>query len=163
MASIDSQLAPGEQVVFRTRLHPIVLGGTAGFAAFVIGSTALIIARNELSPATIRWMCLAAAAIVLVSAAPPVLRWWRSEFAVTNRRLVATVGVWSVQRVEVPAPTADAIGVEQTLGGRWLDYGTVRLGRSGDDVDVFSRVARATALRDAAVRHGRGTAASRAR
>jgi hypothetical protein len=123
----------------------------------------LIIVRNDLAPATIRWLCLAAAAIVLVSAAPAVMRWWRSEFAVTNCRLLARVGVWSVHRVELSAPTADAIGVEQTLPGRLLDYGTVRLGRSGGPIDVFPRVARPAALRDAAVRHGRGAAASRAR
>jgi hypothetical protein len=163
MAYVDSQLGPGEQVLFRTRLHPVVLAGTVGFSAFVVGCAALIIARNELAPATVRWLCLAAAAIVLASALPPVLRWWRSEFAVTNRRLLARVGLYRVHCVEVPAPTGDAIGVEQTLPGRLLDYGTVRLGRSGSGSEVFVRVARAQALREAVVQQGRSASASRAR
>jgi hypothetical protein len=163
MRHVDRHLGPGEQVVFRTRLHPVVFAGSLGFALFVAGATALIIARNELAPSTIRWMLLAALAIIVVSAAPTALRWWASDFAVTNRRLLARVGLRRADVVEVSGPGPSAVLVEQTLVGRLLGYGTVRLAAGGAHAEVFPRVARAVALREAYVRAARTGTGTRAR
>jgi hypothetical protein len=163
MRHVDRHLGPGEQVVFRTRLHPVVFAGSIGFALFVAGATVLIIARNELAPATIRWMVLSALAIIVVSAAPTGVRWWASDFAVTNRRLLARVGLRKADVVEVSAPGPTAVLVEQTLVGRLLGYGTVRLAAGAGHAEVFPRVAHATALREAYVRERATGAATRAR
>jgi len=37
MGHIDKHLAPGERVVLRARLHPVIFAGTVTFAAFVLG------------------------------------------------------------------------------------------------------------------------------
>jgi hypothetical protein len=163
MGYVDRHLGPGEQVVFRTRLHPVVFTGSLTFALFVAGATALIIARNELAPATIRWLLLAAVATIVVSGAPTALRWWASDFAVTNCRLLARVGLRAADVVEVAGPAPNAVTVQQTLAGRLLGYGTVRLAAGGGSAEVFPRVARAGALREAFLRETRAGAATRAR
>src|SRR5712692_4142545 len=117
MSYIEKHLAPGEEVAFRTRLHPVIFAGTATFAACVVGATLLVIARNELSAGTIRLLWLAAVAIVAVSFASPYLRWRTSEFAVTNRRVLVKVGLLSVHTVELLLPKVEAIAVDQTLTG----------------------------------------------
>src|SRR2546429_4489898 len=86
MGYIDKHLAPGEQVVFRTRLHPVIFAGTATFAAFVLGAVALIVSRNELSPRTVALLWLAGVVIRPRSLLPLYVRWRPSEFAVTDRR-----------------------------------------------------------------------------
>src|SRR2546430_4795138 len=86
MGYSDSPLAPGEQVVSRTRLHPVIFAGTATFAAFVLGAVALIVSRNELSPRTVALLWLAGVVIGPGSLLPLYVRWRTSEFAVTDRR-----------------------------------------------------------------------------
>src|SRR2546426_6252639 len=86
MGYIDKPLAPGEQVVFRPRLHPVIFAGTAAFAAFVLGAVALIVSRNELSPRTVALLWLAGVLVGPGSLLPLYVRWQTSEFAVTDRR-----------------------------------------------------------------------------
>jgi len=146
MGSLDRHLDADERIVFRTRLHPVVFTGAVGFAAFVIGVAALVVVRNPLAPGTARTLLLGGLAVAAGGFVMPVLRWRRTEFAVTPRRLLATVGLLPARVVELRHGEA-AVEVEQTLGGRLLGYGTVVLG----DV-VFHRVARALVLQAAVPR-----------
>jgi uncharacterized membrane protein YdbT with pleckstrin-like domain len=163
MSYIEKHLAPGEELAFRTRLHPVIFAGTVTFAACVIGVTVLIVARNALAPETIRLLWLAAAAIVVVSFAPPYLRWRTSEFAVTNRRVLVKVGLLSIHTVELLLPKVEAIAVDQTLAGRLLGYGTLRIVGTGGTVEAFPRVSRPQGLREAVARQAPGSPVVRAR
>src|SRR5207247_9752776 len=108
MGYSDKHLAPGEQVVFRTRLHPVIFAGTATFAAFVLGAVALIVSRNELSPRTVALLWLAGVVIGPGSLLPLYVRWRTSEFAVTDRRGVRQVGPLAGVKVEVVLPKVEA-------------------------------------------------------
>ena len=163
MGYIDNHLAPGEQVVFRTRLHPVIFAGTATFAAFVLGAVALIVSRNELSPRTVALLWLAGVVIGPGSLLPLYVRWRTSEFAVTDRRVLVKVGLLSVHTLEVLLPKVEAIGVDQTIGGRLLGYGTLRIVGTGGTVEEFARVAHPQALREAVVRQAPRSTAARAR
>jgi len=145
MGSLDRYLDADERIVFRTRLHPVVFTGAVGFAAFVIGVAALVVVRNPLAPGTARTLVWGALAVAAGGFVMPVLRWRRTEFAVTPRRLLVTVGPLPARLVELRH--GEAVDVEQTLGGRLLGYGTVVLG----DV-AFHRVARALVLQAAVLR-----------
>src|SRR2546426_4559076 len=127
MAYIDNPLAPGEQVVFRTRLHPVIFAGTATFAAFVLGAVALIVSRNELSPRTVALLWLAGVVIGPGSLLPLYVRWRTSEFAVTDRRGLGKGGGLSVRTLEGGLSKGAALGGDQTNGGRRLGYGTLPL------------------------------------
>ncbi len=74
MGYIEKHLAPGEQVVFRTRLHPVIFAGTAAFAAFVLGVVGLIVSRNELTARTVALLWLAGVIIVIGSLLPLYVR-----------------------------------------------------------------------------------------
>ena len=156
MSYTDRHLAPGGRIVFCTRLHPIVFGSNAFFAACVIGVVALIEARNELAPGTVATLWLAGVAIALASLLPPFLRWRTSEFAVTDRRVLVKLGLLSLHTLELLLPKVEAIGVDQPLLGRLL-VGT------GGTVEEFERVARPEALREAVVRLAPASPVARAR
>jgi len=143
---------PGEQVVFRTRLHPVVFAGAAGSSALVIGIVTLIVHRNELSGDTIRLLWLVAALLVALAFVSPYVRWRTSEFAVTSRRVLVKVGLLSVHTLELLIPKVEAIGVDQTIAGRLLGYGTLRIVGTGGTVEAFPRVAEPQALREAVLR-----------
>src|SRR5437762_1838081 len=137
MGYIDKHLAPGEQVVFRTRLHPVIFAGTATFAAFVLGAVALIVSRNELSPRTVALLWLAGVVIGPGSLLPLYVRWRTSEFAVTDRRVLVKVGLLSVHTLEVLLPEVEAIGVAPSIRGRLLGHGPLRLVGHGGTVGGF--------------------------
>jgi uncharacterized membrane protein YdbT with pleckstrin-like domain len=160
---IDKHLGPEEQVVFRTRLHPVVFAGTVGFAAFVAAATALIILRNDLSRQTVGLLCLSAAGAVVVSFVSPFVRWRTSEFAVTTSRVLVKMGLVSVHTIELLLPKVEAIAVDQTLGGRLFGYGTLRIVGTGGTVEAFPRVARPEGLREAVLQGAPRSAAVRRR
>jgi uncharacterized membrane protein YdbT with pleckstrin-like domain len=163
MSYVDRHLAPGEQVVFRTRLHPIVFGSALSFAAFVLGVVALIVVRNDLPPESVRLLWLSGAVLAFGSLVPPYLRWRTSEFAVTDRRVLVKTGLLSVHSLEVLLPKVEAIGVDQPLSGRLLGFGTLRISGTGGTVEEFDRVARPDRLREAVVRQAPASPVARAR
>jgi uncharacterized membrane protein YdbT with pleckstrin-like domain len=163
MGYIEKHLAPGEQVVFRTRLHPVIFAGTAAFAAFVLGVVGLIVSRNELTARTVALLWLAGVIIVIGSLLPLYVRWQTSEFAVTDRRVLVKVGLLSVHTLELLLPKVEAIGVDQTIGGRLLGYGTLRIVGTGGTVETFARVAQPQALREAVIRQAPPATAARTR
>ena len=147
MGRIEAHLAPGEQVVFRTRLHPVIFASTVSFALFVLGVVALIVHRNELAGSTVLILWLAGVAVGVGSLAPLYLRWRRSECVVTDRRVLVSTGLISVRTLEFVLGRVDA-RVEQTIGGRLLGYGTLRV-EGGGAVEAFARLTQPRRLRDA--------------
>src|SRR2546430_594217 len=163
MGYIEKHLAPGEQVVFRTHLHPVIFAGTAAFAAFVLGVVGLIVSRNELTARTVALLWLAGVIIAIGSLLPLYVRWQTSEFAVTDRRVLVKVGLLSVHTLELLLPKVEAIGVDQTIGGRLLGYGTLRIVGTGGTVEEIARLPRPPALREAVVRQDSRSSAARVR
>ena len=152
MSYVDKHLVPGEKVVFRTRLHPIVFGSSAFFAVCVLGIAALVVTRNALPRETVGILWLAAVVIAIVSLAPSWLRWRTSEFVVTDQRVLVKIGLLAVHTLEILLAKVEAIGVDQPLAGRLLGYGTLRIVGTGGTVEEFERVARPDGLREAVVR-----------
>ena len=163
MAALDQHLAPDEAVVLRTRLHPVVFGNAASFALFTLAVVVLIVARNDLTPRTIGLLWLGAAAVVAVSFVPPVLRWRASAFAVTNRRVLAQVGIFSRRVIEAPLGRGAGVRIEQNTWGRLFDYATLALVGPDGAIESFPQVARASALRDATARRAGASSAARGR
>jgi uncharacterized membrane protein YdbT with pleckstrin-like domain len=161
MAALDQHLAPDEAVVLRTRLHPVVFGNAASFALFTLAVVLLIVARNDLTARTIGLLWLGAVGTVVVSSVPPALRWRASAFAVTNRRVLARVGIFSPRVIETPLGRGAGVRVEQNMWGRLFDYATLVLVGPDGAVESFPQVARAAALREATARRATVSAAAR--
>lgn len=65
-----------------------------------------------------------------------------SEFSLTDRRLIVKTG-WMAHSVsELSARRIESVQVEQSLLGRWLDYGTVTVVGSGGTREVLKDIAR---------------------
>ena len=144
-----------ERPIFETRLHPVSLAGTLVFAACVIGATALIVYRNPLAPSTVAELWLAAVVVIALGAAAPLARWWSSRFSVSTHRLTIRAGGFRAQRIDIPLARLTDITVMPGLLGRLLGYGTVRIVPTGEQAEVFPRVAAPDALRDAILRQPR--------
>ncbi len=159
MGYVDKHLGPGERVIFRTRLHPVLFSGAAWFSAFVVLVVTLVIRHNDLSRQATVHLVLGGIAVILASLVTPFARWRTSEFAVTDRRVLIKVGLLSVHTVELLLQKVEAIGVDQTFVGRLLDYGTLRITGTGGTVETFPLVRAPLALRDAVLAQTPGTKA----
>ncbi len=132
MSYVDRNLLEGEQVIYRARLHaiifilPVVLAvlGVAlalYFASWPVAAVGLILA--------------------VVIAFPRFVRFVSSEFAVTNKRVIVKVGLVYRQTLELVLAKVETIGVEQTVPGRLLNYGTIVVTGTGGTKEPFKDIA----------------------
>ena len=140
MSYVDDHLNPGEVVVHRTTLHPVI---------FVSGGLLALPGLLFLTDSGLAWIggfFLFIAAIVLLIA---WLRYSNSEFAVTTTRVIMKVGWLSTRSVELQLAKVEAIAVNQDLLGRVLDFGTLVVGGTGGTKEAFPLIQDPIAFRQA--------------
>jgi uncharacterized membrane protein YdbT with pleckstrin-like domain len=142
MGYIDSLMGRNEQTVFITRQHWLVLIVTAlmdGLLAIAALVVAILLARTE--------GILAVLAIVAVY---PIihfvirfLNWYNAQFIVTNRRVMQIRGVINKRVSDSSLEKVNDVVLEQSILGRFLNYGTVEI-ITGSDIGVnfFKHMAR---------------------
>jgi uncharacterized membrane protein YdbT with pleckstrin-like domain len=119
---VDDSLAPGEFVVGRARLHPVVmLPGLLVSWTFIL--LPLLVAE---------W-----------------LTWHTTEMAVTNQRLILKRGWVSRHAVEMQLAKIEHIGVDQGALGRFFGYGTIAVRGTGGSLEPFKGVWNPLAFRQA--------------
>jgi uncharacterized membrane protein YdbT with pleckstrin-like domain len=127
MASLDDQLLAGEHIVYRTRPHWILFGGPLFLAivGIALGVTLQLAAGDY-------WYAGAALiGVALLLAIPPTIRYLSSDFAVTDKRVLARMGIVNRQSLETLLTKIEGIGVEQDLWGRVLGFGTITITGTG--------------------------------
>jgi hypothetical protein len=135
MSYVDDHLLPGEQVEHRGHLHRIiyVVAGLLAFLGFAGGVFAF---TQGLGPL---------AAILIVVASLPLLAvhitYTSSEFAVTDKRVIIKVGWIRRRTLETMLNKVENIGVDQTVYGRLLDFGTITVTGTGGTKEAFADIA----------------------
>ena len=94
MASLDDQLLAGERIVYRTRPHWILFGGPLLVAlAGLIAGVTLQLTVHDYRYRYVGWYAGAALlGVALLIALPPTIRYLSSDFAVTDKRVLARMG-----------------------------------------------------------------------
>jgi uncharacterized membrane protein YdbT with pleckstrin-like domain len=139
MSYIEENLMPGERVEYQAHVHWIVY--LPAVALLLITIVFFILgAANEGASFVIGFgvFFLFAAAI---GAAAAQVRKMSSEFAVTNRRVLIKVGLISRHTLELLLHKVEGIGVDQTLSGRLLGFGSIVVTGTGGTRERFDRIA----------------------
>jgi hypothetical protein len=160
MGRVEDRLDPGEQVIFRTGLHPMNFGGALSLALFVALVVVLLIRHNDLPRATEVQIALVGTLVAAQAFVRGLLRWRHTAFLLTERRLLVRSGTYRQHMLALPL----APGVIEQEGGitsRVLDHGTVTVtGPDGQPASV-AHVARARELVEAAGTQARRASAGR--
>lgn len=125
MASyVDTNLMPQEKVLYRAHtslwsLTPMILLGIL-LLVVVVGLYFLVAA----------W-----------------IRYRTTEFAVTDRRVMAKTGLVSRRTVEMFLDKVESLNVEQSVPGRMFDYGTVTIRGTGATSEAFGNISAPLELR----------------
>ena len=132
MSYVDGNLITGERVIYRSRLHWLVLLPPA--LLFVLWlPLAWYLAQGEW--AGFAWLPIVVGVIAIV---PAIIRRQSSEFAVTNKRVMMKTGVFTTRSVELFLNKIEAITVDQNLGGKLFGYGDITITGSGGTNESFS-------------------------
>lgn len=136
MSYVEKHLIPNETVFYFTRLSRIVY---LKAALVLIAALALLAwASTQADPAN---PVYAVAGIVLLIGLTLFLaafiRRLSSEFAVTNKRVIIKLGLFSRRSVEILLTKVEAITVDQTLLGRIFGYGSITIIGTGGTKEPF--------------------------
>lgn len=135
MSYIDRSLLEGERVAFRTRLHWLAVISPVVLTAIVMAPIAWFVSTTTWSSYT--WIPVAIWLLVLIAA---VVKRQSSDFAVTNKRVMMKVGVFSSRSVELLLNKIEAIAVNQSFVGRIFGYGDIEVTGSGGTKEEFRSI-----------------------
>ena len=149
MSYVDSNLVPGEVVIYQTRLHWIVMLGhlvLGGLLLILPGALLLYYALTQpgIEIRNVHLMQGGAAVLLLsgiIVIAVGMVRRNATEMAVTNRRVVVETGLAARKTIEMLLAKVESIEVNETTVGRMLGYGTIVVIGTGGTSEPFHKVA----------------------
>jgi len=155
MSYAEKSLVPGETLLYQTRHHWMVLVGHAlmsfAFAALAVGLfvEALAAKNGKGMAAGASAMGMEAMTIfgvfllvlAMVTFAYGIAKRNATEMAVTNRRVLIKTGMGSRRTLDLMLSRVESIGVEETVFGRMLGYGSVIVRGTGGTPEPFVMIA----------------------
>ena len=138
MGYVDSNLVPGERVLYRAHPHWITyLGAILIFMLFTLAAWGLRQASPDM-PRELAFFLFIIGTIPLIAA---YLRYRCSEYAVTDKRVLIKSGILTRHTMETLLTRVENISVEQGLLGRILDFGTIQVTGTGATKETFPNIA----------------------
>lgn len=137
MSYIQDSLMQDETVIFETRLHKVLLW--ISILSLVIGIIFIIIFLNwdnlgsygmpdsVMAYKKNQLHSLIAAVFLMILGVHRYILYKTSEFALTNKRIIAKFGFIKQVSVDLNIDKVQGIVVDQALGGRIFNYGTVKI------------------------------------
>jgi len=149
MSYVDSNLVPGETVIYQTRLHWIVMLWHIVLGCLLLGLPGVFLLYFALNQSGIESKTLhvmeGGGVALLVCGVVAILmgmvRRNATEMAVTNRRVVIKTGLVSRKTIEMLLNKVESIEVSETAFGRMLGYGTIVVIGTGGTPEPFHKVA----------------------
>jgi hypothetical protein len=155
MSYIKSNLVAGEEVIYETRLHWIVMLGNLLVACALILAGALLLyyasTHNDLEGGTLRITEGGGAALLICAVVVflfGLVRRTATDMAVTNRRVVIKTGLASRKTIEMLLNRVESIEVSETTFGRMLGYGAIVVVGTGGSTEPFDKIARPLVFRN---------------
>jgi len=133
MTYIQESLGNGETIVVYARFHKLyALGAWLALLVPLLILVAALVRTEE----TANRFTLAAGLLFVLGLATFVrmmLRQLATEIGVTSHRFVEKYGLLSRHTNEISLPNIEGVRVNQSMLGRLLDYGTIRIDGTGVD------------------------------
>jgi hypothetical protein len=148
MGYIEQNLVPGETVLYKTRLHWIVLIwpllGALLLAGLGIASVRLRHQVQFQGESYAPKMLMVGALLITAAAvlfAIGLARRNATEVAVSNLRVLIKKGFVARTSIEVLLSKVESIGINESAVARMLGYGTVIIRGTGGTFETFDRIA----------------------
>jgi uncharacterized membrane protein YdbT with pleckstrin-like domain len=148
MSYVTRVLQPGEVVRHTASLHWIFY--TRGVLLCIAAAIVFAIVPKDQGFAygvgmVVGWLILAAGLVLM---AHVWYRWWTTEIAVTDRRIIYKTGLIYRETSEMNMDKVESVDVDQSILGRLLDYGDVSIVGTGSTWEKLRTIARPIELRN---------------
>lgn len=153
MSYVKDSLMPGEKVLLTARIHAAVF--LPAMAWFLLGVAVMVYAlfwtnthvftttrlsMETLLPATLLFVAALLALNGLATGLQALVMLLTTEFAVTNRRIIAKHGFLRRHTLEMLILKVESVAVRQSLLGRMLNFGTVMVTGTGGTKENFRAI-----------------------
>jgi uncharacterized membrane protein YdbT with pleckstrin-like domain len=135
---VERHLLPGEQVLYKTRLHWVLFFPSA--VVVLVGLALTAVLWRVQNPPWLWYVGVVVIAAALLWGFVHFVRVMTSEFAVTTTRLIFKVGLVARYTTELLLSKVESIGVTQGLIGRVLNFGDLTVSGTGGAREVFRQV-----------------------
>ncbi len=129
---IAKTLLPDEEIIYQTKLHWITITGWSVFW-FIVGLLVWFLQGLFINALPLFFASFVSLLILTV-------RYFVSEFAVTNMRVIIKIGFIQQVSSEIYLSKVESIQVEQGLMGRILNYGIIVVNGIGGTKNVYKNV-----------------------
>jgi uncharacterized membrane protein YdbT with pleckstrin-like domain len=163
MSYVKDNLMPNEKVLYTAHVHPAVfLPSLFSFvmtiALFIYGlSSAVVVSEAGSPPAQVTAGNLAGSMLLCFSGflflysillgLQAVIVMFTTEFAVTNRRVIAKTGFIRRHTLEMLLSKIESVSVNQNILGRLLNFGTVTVIGTGGTKESFRAIVEPVGVR----------------
>jgi uncharacterized membrane protein YdbT with pleckstrin-like domain len=146
---VNSVLQPGETIKAIGKLHWIIF--IRAFVLLVAGIVLLIYASSMTTQLgfALRMVGWAVLALALLAALQAWFMQAITELAITDRRVIYKRGFLSRRTIEMNMAKVETVDVQQSIFGRLLGFGTIRVRGTGQGIENLTGVAAPIALRNA--------------
>jgi uncharacterized membrane protein YdbT with pleckstrin-like domain len=146
MSYVQRVLQPGEQVRQISSIHWV--GYWPGVAMGLLAVVAWWFSETRLLPGIWRYTAYALTLVAVVLFVQQWLRWWVTEIAVTDRRVIYKKGLIRRRTNEMNMDKVESVQIDQSILGRMLDYGDVTILGTGEGFETLRTVANPIELRN---------------
>jgi uncharacterized membrane protein YdbT with pleckstrin-like domain len=146
MSYVERILQPGEQIRHISSIHWIVYWAGVGVA--LLAAVAYWLSETRLLTRFWLYTAFALALVAVVLLVQEWFRWWVTEIAVTNRRVIYKKGFIRRRTNEMNMDKVESVQVDQSILGRMLDYGNVTILGTGQGFKPLRAIADPITLRN---------------
>jgi hypothetical protein len=156
MSYIEKSLGAGEKVIAMARLHWWFM--VNAWAVLIVSVVIPVYVWTNFASKIGRYASLVVLAYGVVRFATAWLQKNALEIGVTSHRVVRKSGILSLHTDEIALHNVEGVRISQSLWGRMLGYGTLRVEGTGVDAVEIPAISDPVAFR-AAIETAKGTAA----
>jgi uncharacterized membrane protein YdbT with pleckstrin-like domain len=141
MKYVEHVLQPGETIVYATSLHWLVYMKAIGFLLLAAVCLIVSLALNAGIAATV--LQIVGGLLILLSlfsALGALIRRATTELAITDRRVIYKTGIIRRHTMEMNRSKVETVGVDQSILGRLLNYGTVIVRGTGGSFEPIAYI-----------------------
>jgi len=149
MGYVEKNLLPDEKIMLKAQVHWAVFIAPVMVIGMILLLSILILAESAGSNYISILFCgvLVLFIIGLMPTISSAIIYFTTEFALTDRRIIAKTGLLRQRSLELMLSKVESIGVNQPLVGRLLNYGTITVIGTGGTREPFLNIAAPMSLR----------------
>jgi len=105
--------------------------------------------ENVVYEANYHWILFISLKSFITFFISPLINYFTSEFAITNKRIIIKIGLIRRKTVELNIQKVESVNVDQSILGRILGYGSISIVGTGGSRETFFNISKPLEFRKA--------------